>query len=113
MNSFLPSQKIILLFRTRLLVPVLFILAFTFRLHAQAYIERSQLIAGSGNESTNGLVVDAGFSYILGTAISNDYPITLGGTPTGSAMKGILTKLDPTGIIVWSRYLPFNAVATA
>ncbi len=82
------------------------------RLHAQAYIERSELIAASGTESTHGLVVDAGFSYILGTATSNDYPITLGGTPTGSANKGVLTKLDPTGIIVWSRYLPFNAVAT-
>lgn len=79
------------------------------RLLAQGYIEHSRVIGGSGNQTVVDLIVEGGYSYILGTTTGNDYPITLGGLPAGTLGKGTLTKLDASGNMVWSRYLPFGA----
>lgn len=84
-------------------------LTFTPRLLAQGYIEHSRVIGGTGNQTVVDLIVEGGYSYILGTTTGNDYPVTLGGLPAGASAKGTLTKLDPSGNMVWSRYLPFGS----
>ena len=101
-----------LFWRSRLLLPILLI-AFIPRLHAQAYIEHSRVIAGNSSEITNDLVVDAaGNSYMLVTTAGTTYPVTLGSVPSNNLQRSVVTKLDPSGNIIWSRYLPFGASAS-
>jgi hypothetical protein len=106
MNYSLSNQKGIL-FSVRFLTPVLFILFFISRSYGQGYIEHSRVIGSTAAQTTTELIVDGGYSYILGTTGGNDYPVTLGGAPTSGPGKSTLTKLDHQGNIVWSRYMPF------
>lgn len=87
-------------------------LGFTPPLLAQAYIEHSRAISGVSAETVAELTVDAGNSYILGTTTDINYPVTLGGVPNpGTITRPVLIKLDPSGNLVWSRYLPFSNTA--
>lgn len=76
--------------------------------YAQGYIKHSRVIGGTGNQTVVELIVDGGSSYVLATTTGNDYPITLGGVPAGTLIKTTLSKLDASGNIEWSRYLPFG-----
>ena len=108
MKHYLPTRRLIFL-KSQLLLAVLLAIAFIPQVYAQGYIRDSRVIGGSGNQVVIDLIVDAGYSYVLGTTTGNNYPITLGGVPTGTTTKSTLTKLDPSGNIVWSRYLPFGS----
>ena len=112
MKNYLPSKKHINFFKQQALFPVLLILAFSLQLPAQGYITHSRVIGSSGNQNVTELIVEGGNSYILGSATGNNYPITLGSVPAGASGKSTLTRLDASGNLVWSRYLPLGNGAT-
>ena len=109
MTAILRFQKSVL--KTGFVWPLLLAICWAPQLHAQGYIEHSRVIGGTGDQTVNELIVDGGFSYILGSTTGNDFPKTLGSTPTGTGVKGSLTKLDASGNIVWSSYLPVAAIS--
>jgi uncharacterized protein (TIGR03437 family) len=67
-----------------------------------------RVLGGSVYESGNAIAVDsAGNAYIAGQTASADFPVTAGGNlaalPTGTTdQRSFVTKLDPTGNIVYS-----------
>ncbi|HYE55942.1 MAG TPA: hypothetical protein VD996_13920, partial [Chitinophagaceae bacterium] len=91
-----------------LILALLLVLASASSLKAQAYIEHSRVIGSSAPFIE--LAVDAsGNSYILGNVVVVNYPVTLGPVPTTAQQRSALTKLDPSGNVIWSRYLPFSS----
>jgi hypothetical protein len=109
MKNYLHSEKFIQFFKHRLLLPVLLTLVFSSKLLAQGYISHSRVFGSSGNQSVTELIVEGGYSYILGITTGNNYPITLGSVPAGISSKSTLTKFDASGNLVWSRYLPLGS----
>ena len=68
-------------------------------------------LSGSVDDYANAIAVDgAGNAYIAGSTASPDFPVTTGGSlgtaPTGTAgQRSFVTKLDPTGNVVFSDLL--------
>ena len=65
---------------------------------------------GSQSDSVQAIAVDsAGDAYVVGSALSPDFPVTLGhqtGTlPTGKDQRAFLLKLDPNGEQIFSDVL--------
>lgn len=81
----------------------------------------TRYLAGSGSDSAGAIAVDrAGNAYVVGTAYSPDFPVTTGAPPTTASSdtrRSFLTKLDPTGEVVFSTLLgsavPSGAQAVA
>jgi uncharacterized protein (TIGR03437 family) len=68
----------------------------------------STYLGGSGCDSALGLAVDgAGNVYVVGAAISNDFPTTTGAFQTANpGAAAFVTKLNPTGAaLLYSTYL--------
>lgn len=63
---------------------------------------------GTGNDSGNGIVSDAnGVEYCVGLTTSTSAIATPGSfLPTGTGNDGFLLKMDASGGLVWSTYLP-------
>lgn len=76
-------------------------------------------LGGSVNDSANAIAVDsAGNAYIAGATASPDFPVTAGGNlgtpPTSrSDQRSFLTKLDPSGNVVFSDLLGGPAASAA
>lgn len=80
-------------------------------------------LGGSVSDSANAIAVDsAGNAYIAGQTDSPDFPVTPGGqlgatpngfTPLASGPTSFVTKLDPTGDIVFSDLLGGTAFSEA
>lgn len=81
-------------------------------LHAQGYISAGRAFGVTGNDIVNDIITDNGYSYVLHSGAGLNFPVTLGGVPTGTGNKGKLMKLNPAGEIVWSRYLPLSSTGT-
>jgi uncharacterized protein (TIGR03437 family) len=76
-------------------------------------------LGGSLNDSVNAIAADsAGNAYIAGATASPDFPVTAGGNlgtpPTSrSDQRSFVTKLDPTGNVVFSNLLGGSAASAA
>src|SRR5439155_7977441 len=75
----------------------------------------STYLAGSVDDSGNGIVVDqTGSTYVTGTTASADFPTTLGAFQTTLAGNGaaFVAKLNPAGsALVYSTYLGGSSYA--
>lgn len=70
--------------------------------------ELGTVFGGGGIETGQGLAVDQrGYIYVAGETWGLDYPVTPGAYQTERAdlQEGFLTKLDPTGQVVYSTYI--------
>lgn len=70
--------------------------------------ELGTVFGGSGIETGQGLALDKhGYIYVAGETWGLDYPVTPGAYQTERAdvQEGFLTKLDPTGRVVYSTYV--------
>jgi hypothetical protein len=68
----------------------------------------STYLGGTGQEKGHGIAVDAaGNAYVTGETTSTDFPTTPGAVrPTpGGRIDAFVTKLDPSGSLVYSTYL--------
>ncbi len=69
----------------------------------------STYLGGGGSDSANGIAVDtAGNAYVTGRTDSLNFPTTVGALQTskaGGAFDAFISKLDPTGFLVYSTYL--------
>jgi hypothetical protein len=74
---------------------------------AQGYVHNSRTINLAGADISNALVTDeAGNSYQLMATTANNFAVTTGAAPTGTARKALLIKMNIDGDIVWARYMP-------
>jgi hypothetical protein len=82
--------------------------AFVTKLDPTGAIVYSTYLGGTGGEEARGIVVDAAKNaYVIGQTTSADFPTTAGAFQTASAglTDAFVTKLDPTGSMVYSTYL--------
>jgi hypothetical protein len=77
-------------------------------LSGDASLIYSTYLGGSGSEGANGVAVDSlGNAYVTGVTNSSDFPLMnpAQGTYNGGSSDGFVTKLSPTGAIVYSTYV--------
>ena len=75
---------------------------------AGSAIVYTAILAGSNQEFAGAVVADsAGHAYVTGSTASPDFPVTPGAVQThlGGAKNAFLTKLDPSGNIIFSTFL--------
>jgi Bacterial Ig-like domain (group 1)/Beta-propeller repeat len=68
----------------------------------------STYLGGTGNDDGGGVAIDAdGNAYVTGRTSSPDFPTTVGAVQStlSGATDAFVTKLDPTGAVVYSTYL--------
>lgn len=75
--------------------------------YSQAYVKAGRLFSGGSSTETltDLLVDDSGNSYVLFVTTSNNLPVTIASTVGGTGSKSLIYKLDPSGKIIWGRYL--------
>jgi hypothetical protein len=80
---------------------------FVLKLTAGGSLVYSTVLGGAGGDLENGgLAADgAGNTWVTGSTSDASYPDTVGTTFSGGASDAVVTKLDPNGSIVYSRFL--------
>ena len=70
-------------------------------------------LGGTGDDEANGVAVDvAGNAYVTGQTTSTNFTTTAGAFSTDSTAGGFVTKLSPSGAVVYSTYFGAGAGTT-
>jgi hypothetical protein len=73
----------------------------------------STYLGGTNDDEARGVALDAsGNAYVLGKTASTDFPVTAGAYSTDSSTAAFVTKLGPSGAIVYSTYFGAGSGAT-
>ena len=65
----------------------------------------STYLGGTGDDQALGVAVDsAGNAYVTGKTTSTNFPTTSGASSTDSSSGGFVSKLGPSGVLVYSTY---------
>jgi len=71
----------------------------------------STFLGGSGDDQGNGIAVDtSGNAYVTGFTSSTNFPVTNGSTYGGGSYDAFVTKLDASGVRVYSLYLGGSSI---
>jgi len=80
--------------------------AFVAKFSAAGGLVYSSYLGGSGVDEAFSIAVDtSGNAYVLGKSDSSNFPTTGGFDTTYSGNDGFLTKVSPSGALVWSSFL--------
>ncbi|HSY36618.1 MAG TPA: choice-of-anchor D domain-containing protein [Acidobacteriaceae bacterium] len=78
-------------------------------------VSYTQIIGVNNSTTVNGMQVDSsGNVYIVGGTLANNYPVVGGQSGVDGGEEVYVTKLDPTGKILFSTYIPasdFNSAS--
>jgi hypothetical protein len=94
------SKKLRLLFYCILFIA----LQLPVQLHAQAHINYSTYLGGSGQDSLMNSLVVNGETYILSNTTSANFPVTNGSSYSGGR-DAVVTKLNVDGSVAYSTYI--------
>ncbi|MCI0366558.1 MAG: SBBP repeat-containing protein, partial [Phycisphaerales bacterium] len=88
--------------------------AFVAKLNAAgSALDYSTYLGGTGDDDARSVAVDtAGNAYIAGNTLSTNFTTTPGALSTDSSQGGFVTKLNPTGTVVYSTYFGAGAGST-
>ena len=73
----------------------------------------STYLGGNSDDEARGVAIDAaGNAYVAGKTLSTNFTTTAGAFSTNSLLGGFVTKISPTGSVVYSTYFGVDGGAT-